>query len=85
MADELLKRYHFLTEDRQTVVTIIDHSLFRALVIVSDIYGAVAYKGSNHPEDKPLEVCDHAPGNKRRAQKKGVIPFQYEFFRGVDS
>lgn len=83
MSDQLLKRYHFLTEDRRTVVYVLDYSLFPALIIAAKYHGPVYYKGHNYAAEKPLEVATYV--TKGGTKGTEVIPFQHKIFRDVDS
>ena len=83
MYSGLLKRYHFLTEDRRTVIYVLDYNLCPALIAATKEHGPVYYKGHNLATDEPLEVPCYV--FQRGQAGKRFIPFQYEIFQSVDS
>ncbi len=77
-----LKRFHFLSEDRRTIICIIDESFFNVLRTCVHEIGPCSYLGHNSPDDAPMEYTGHA----KKGEKKDwqLIPLQGSLLRDVD-
>jgi hypothetical protein len=77
-----LKRFHFLTEDRRTVICIIDESFFNVLRTCVHEIGPCSYFGHNSPDEPPMEHPDRVKEGKKKNWQ--LIPFQGSLLGDVD-